>query len=69
MALEVMDFISRRLKEYQAQDNELYNLEATPGEGASYRFAKHDKEKYPDIVVGNKKGVFVFEHQVTGAKP
>jgi len=43
------------LKEYQGEDNELYNLEATPGEGTTYRFAKSDKENYPDIVVANEK--------------
>jgi ribonucleoside-triphosphate reductase len=55
LALEIMDFMGNRLKEYQGEDNELYNLEATPGEGATYRFAKSDKEKYPDIIVANEK--------------
>lgn len=54
LALEIMDFMTNRLKEYQGDDNELYNLEATPGEGTTYRFAKADKEKYPDIVVANE---------------
>jgi len=62
LALEIMDFMLNRLKEYQGEDNELYNLEATPGEGTTYRFAKTDKELYPDIIVANeeayqKKGV------------
>ncbi len=55
LALEIMDFMDNRLKQYQGEDNELYNLEATPGEGATYRFAKVDKEKYPDIIVANEK--------------
>jgi ribonucleoside-triphosphate reductase len=55
LALEIMDFMNNRLKEYQGEDNELYNLEATPGEGATYRFAKTDKEKYPDIIVSNEQ--------------
>ncbi|MFA4937433.1 MAG: ribonucleoside triphosphate reductase [Patescibacteria group bacterium] len=56
LALEIMDFMDNRLKQYQGEDNELYNLEATPGEGATYRFAKTDKEKYPDLIVANEKG-------------
>jgi len=64
LALEIMDFMRHRLAEYQGEDNELYNLEATPGEGATYRFAKADKEKYPDIVVANEKA-----HQERGAAP
>ncbi len=55
LALEIMEFMGNRLKQYQGEDNELYNLEATPGEGATYRFAKADKEKYPDIIVANEQ--------------
>jgi len=53
-ATKVMDFMLQRLGKYQADDNELYNLEATPAEGATYRFAKKDKELYPDIIVANE---------------
>ena len=35
---------------------DLYNLEATPAESTTYRFAKHDKEKYPDIITANENG-------------
>ncbi|MEI6627330.1 MAG: anaerobic ribonucleoside-triphosphate reductase, partial [bacterium] len=55
LALEIMDFMLRRLGVYQEEDNQLYNLEATPAEGATYRFAKKDKELYPDIIVANNK--------------
>ena len=48
-ALKVMDFIRQKLKEYQEETRNLYNLEATPGEGATYRFAKEDRKNYPDI--------------------
>ena len=51
---KVMDFMLQRLGQYQAEDDELYNLEATPAEGATYRFAKKDKELYPDIIVANE---------------
>ncbi|MFA5029690.1 MAG: ribonucleoside triphosphate reductase [Patescibacteria group bacterium] len=53
-ALKVMDFMLQRLAKYQEEDGQLYNLEATPAEGATYRFAKKDKELYPDIVVANE---------------
>lgn len=48
--IEVLDFMRDRLKEYQAETGNFYNLEATPGEGTSYRLAKIDKEKYPEII-------------------
>ena len=49
-ALEILDFMRDRLVKYQKETGYLYNLEATPGEGTSYRQAKADKEKYPDII-------------------
>jgi ribonucleoside-triphosphate reductase (formate) len=49
-AVETLNFIREKLVKYQEEDGSLYNLEATPGEGTSYRFAKHDKETYPDII-------------------
>jgi len=49
-ALDVLDFMRERLIKYQEETGNMYNLEATPGEGTSYRQARTDKEKYPDIV-------------------
>ena len=46
-AVEVMDFMREKIKEFQKETGHNYNLEATPGEGTSYRLAKLDKEKYP----------------------
>lgn len=54
-AEEIMDFMLERLVVYQGEDDQLYNLEASPAEGATYRFAKRDKELYPDIVVANEQ--------------
>ena len=48
-AVEVLNHMRDRLVQYQEQYGDLYNLEATPAESTSYRLAKHDKEKYPDI--------------------
>ena len=47
----VLDFMNERLRDFQAEDDQMYNLEATPAEGTSYRLAKMDKEKYPEIAV------------------
>ncbi len=49
-ALSVMDHLRSRLLEFQEATGNNYNLEASPAEGASYRLAKLDKEKYPDII-------------------
>jgi len=49
-AEEVLDFMRERLVGYQEKTGNLYNLEATPAEGASYRLALKDKKKYPDII-------------------
>lgn len=56
-ALKVLDFMRSKLKEYQEETGHLYNLEATPAEGTSYRFAKIDKARYPGIIVANENNV------------
>ena len=45
-----------RLSDYQEKYGDLYNLEATPAESTTYRFAKHDKNRYPDIITANMNG-------------
>ncbi len=52
-ALDIMDFMREKISDFQAETNDLYNLEATPAEGCTYRFAKKDKELYPDIICAN----------------
>ena len=52
----VLNFMRNRLSDYQEKYGDLYNLEATPAESTSYRLAKHDKEKYPDIITGSENG-------------
>ncbi|MEK7658440.1 MAG: ribonucleoside triphosphate reductase [Patescibacteria group bacterium] len=56
-ALEVLDFMRDKMIKFQEETGNLYNLEATPGEGTSYRQAKTDKEKYPDIITAGTKEV------------
>jgi len=53
---KVLTHMRDRLSDYQEQYGDLYNLEATPAESTSYRFAKHDKEKYPSIVCAGGEG-------------
>jgi ribonucleoside-triphosphate reductase len=55
LAEEILDFMRERLMDYQNETNNLYNLEASPAEGAAYRFAKKDKELYPDLLVANNE--------------
>lgn len=49
-ALDVLDFMRETLKAYQEETGNLYNLEATPAEGTTYRFAKEDQKQRPDII-------------------
>ena len=54
-AREVMLFMRDKLLKFQEETGNNYNLEATPAEGTSYRLAKIDKTKYPDIICANEK--------------
>jgi len=54
-AVKVLKFMRRKLIEFQQETGNIYNLEATPAEGTSYRLARIDKRKYPDIIVANEK--------------
>jgi ribonucleoside-triphosphate reductase len=49
-ALELLDYVRQRIREYQEDTGHMYNLEATPAEGATYRFAKEDRKRFPDIL-------------------
>ncbi len=53
--LEILDFMREKLVKYQEETGNLYNLEATPAESTSYRLAKLDKKKYPDIITAGEK--------------
>lgn len=55
-AKDVLNHMRERLSDYQEKYGDLYNLEATPAESTAYRFAKHDKVKYPDIITANMNG-------------
>ena len=55
-AVKVLNHMRERLVKYQEEYGDLYNLEATPAESTSYRFAKHDVEKYPDIITASRNG-------------
>lgn len=53
-ALKVLGFMRDKLKDYQEETGELFNLEASPAESTSYRLAKHDKERYPKIITAGE---------------
>ncbi len=61
---EILDFMREKLMDYQNETNNLYNLEATPGEGTTYRFAKKDQQLYPGIICANTEAV-----KTQGANP
>ncbi len=50
MAVDLLDHIRMRMIEFQEQTGHMFNLEATPAEGTTYRFAKEDMKRYPDIL-------------------
>jgi ribonucleoside-triphosphate reductase len=62
-AIRVMDYLRDIIREMQEDTGEIYNLEATPAEGTSYRLAIRDKERYPEIICANE------EAYQSGAEP
>ena len=52
----VLNHMRERLSDYQELYGDLYNLEATPAESTTYRLAKHDKQRYPDIITAGEEG-------------
>ncbi len=56
-AIRVLTFMREKLLDFQKETESIYNLEATPAEGTSYRLARIDKKKTPDIVAANEKNV------------
>jgi len=64
MAEEILTHMREHIIGYQEETGNLYNLEATPAEGTSYRLARMDKQKYPDIIFANEEAV-----RKNGAEP
>jgi len=62
-AVKTLTFMRNRLADYQKETENIYNLEATPAEGTSYRLARIDKRRYPDIKAANER------HIPEGAEP
>jgi ribonucleoside-triphosphate reductase (formate) len=61
LSAEILDFMRERISKYQEDTSHLYNLEATPAEGTSYRLAKIDQKKNPEIVFANDRHVKVSQ--------
>ena len=55
-AEEILEFIRVRMQEYQEETGNLYNLEATPAEGTTHRFAREDQKRYPEILQAGPVG-------------
>lgn len=59
LCLDILEEMRMRLRSYQESTGNLYNLEATPAEGTTYRFAKEDLKRYPNIVqAGADEGIY-----------
>jgi ribonucleoside-triphosphate reductase len=56
-AVKMLTFMRKRLADYQEETGSIYNLEATPAEGTSYRLARIDKKRYRDIIFANQKQI------------
>jgi ribonucleoside-triphosphate reductase len=56
-AVKMLSFMRKRLADYQEETGSIYNLEATPAEGTSYRLARIDKKRYRDIIFANQKQI------------
>lgn len=56
----VLNHMRTRLSDYQEAYGDLYNLEATPAESTSFRLAKHDKKRYPDMIFANQNGTTYY---------
>ncbi|MDD2208507.1 MAG: ribonucleoside triphosphate reductase [Bacilli bacterium] len=54
---EVLNYMREKLSDYQEEYGDLYNLEATPAESTTYRFAKKDKELFSDIITATESNV------------
>ncbi len=54
-AIKILDFMREKLEEFQEETGNIYNLEATPAEGTSYRFAREDKKRFGRIKVANEE--------------
>lgn len=59
-AEEFLEYIRSRLKEFQEETGNMYNLEATPGEGTCYRFAKEDKKQFGDKIIQAGMGENIY---------
>ncbi|MBN1357340.1 ribonucleoside triphosphate reductase [Candidatus Bathyarchaeota archaeon] len=54
-AVKTLSFMRERLADFQEETGDIYNLEATPAEGTSYRLARLDKRRYPNIMAANER--------------
>lgn len=60
LAMEILDFMREEIKLFQEETGNLYNLEATPAEGTTHRFAREDGKRYPDIIQAGPEGMHYY---------
>jgi ribonucleoside-triphosphate reductase len=65
-AVKVLDYMRNRMADFQEETGNIFNLEATPAEGASYRLARLDQKKYPEIRTYNQEK---YAHNGKGVEP
>lgn len=59
LAQKILDFMREKIVQYQVETTHLYNLEATPAEGATHRFAREDRKRFPEIIqAGSPQGAY-----------
>ena len=56
-AIKILDFMRNKLTEFQNETGNIYNLEATPGESTTFRFARMDKKRFGRIIVANEEAI------------
>ena len=66
-AVRLLDHLRARIVAFQEETGHLYNLEATPAEGTTYRFAKEDRKRWPDILQAGTRGDAVLHQQLAAA--
>ena len=66
-AVRLLDHLRARIVAFQEETGHMYNLEATPAEGTTYRFAKEDRKRWPDILQAGTRGDAVLHEQLAAA--
>ena len=69
LAADILEYIREKMKVYQEATGNLYNLEATPAEGTTYRFAKEDKKRFDDIIQAGMEENIYYTNSRRSCRP